>query len=166
MPIHVARYDHDARRMLACRRFDAHAAVSEMIDIGDMFFLSLFLEEFLHVAEGRLIRNRLDGACAINIILAEKDFRILMGDWLIGAREVQVNIWYFVAVETEEDRKGDIMPILQKRRTADRADLVRQVIAAAVGTVCNELAILAMWATPMRRQRIDLCDAGHRRDEG
>ena len=86
--------------------------------------------------------------------------------WLIYSREVQVNIWYFVAVETEEDRKGDIMPILQKRRTADRADLVRQVIAAAVGTVCNELAILAMWATPMRRQRIYLRDVGHRRHKG
>ena len=58
------------------------------------------------------------------------------------------------------------MPVLDHCRSADRAILIRQIETAAIGTVLNELAVLAMRTAPMRRQRIDLRNIRHRSDEG
>ena len=166
MDVHIARHNHDAGRMLARRRLDAHAAMGKPVDIGNMLLDALFLEELLDIAKGRLIGDSLDGTCAVDVVLAEEHLGILMCDWLIGTREVQIDIRDLIAIETEEDGKGDIMAVLDERLAADRTGHVRQVIAAAIGTIGNELAVLAVRAAPMRRQRIYLGDARHRRDEG
>ena len=164
--VHVARHDHDAGRVLARRRLDAHAAMGHLVDVGDVLLDALLLVEFLDVAEGRLVGDGLDGAGAVDVVLAEEDLGVLVGDGLVGAREVQVDIWDFVAVEAEEDGERDVVAVLDQRRAADGADFVGQVVAAAVGAVGDELAVLAVRAAPVRRQRVDLGDARHRGDEG
>lgn len=165
MDVHVARHDHDAGRMLARRRFDAHAAMGHLVDVGNVLLDALFLEELLDVAKRRLVGNGLDGACPVDVVLAEEDFCILMRDRLVGTGEVEVDIRNFIAVEAEEDGKRDIVAIFDKRFAADRADFVGQIVAAAVRAVGDEFAVLAFWAAPVRRQRVDLSDAGHGRDE-
>lgn len=163
--VHVARHDHDAGRMLARRRFDAHAAMGHFINVGNVLLDALFLEEFLDVAKRRLVGDGLDGACAVDVVLAKEDFRVFVGNRLIGTREVQVDIRDFVAVEAEEDGKRDVVAVFDERFAADWADLVGKVVAAAVGAIRDEFAVLAFRAAPVRRQRIDLGDARHRRDK-
>ena len=165
MHVHVARHDHDAGRMLARRRFDAHAAMREAVDVRAVLSHAFFLKELLDIAERRLVGDGLNRARTIDIVLAEEDFRVLVCRRLIRTREIQVDVRHFVAIETEENGERDVVAVLDERRAADRADLVRQVVAAAIGTVRDELAVLAVRAAPMRRQRIDLRDARHRRDE-
>lgn len=165
MNVHVARHDHNAGRMLARRRFDAHAAMGHLVDVGNVLFDALFLEEFLDVAERCLVGDSLDGTSAIDIVLAEQDFRVFMRDRLIGTGEVQVDIRDFIAVEAEEDGKRDVVAVFNHGFAADRAYFVRQVIAAAVGAVGDEFAVLAFRAAPVRRQRVDLGDTRHGRDE-
>ena len=131
-----------------------------------MLLLALLLEILLHIAKGCLISYGLDGACLIYIVLAEQHLRVFVGYWLINAGEVQIDIRHLIAIKAQKDRKGNIVPILDKPRTADRAVLVGQVVAAAVGAIRNEMAVLAVGAAIMRRQWIDLRDAGHGRNKG
>ena len=58
------------------------------------------------------------------------------------------------------------MSVLQKPCPADRTFAIGQVIAAADRSVRYKLAEFAVWAAPMRRQRIYLRDVGHRRHKG
>ena len=88
-----------------------------------------------------------------------------MCDRLICPGKIQVDIRNFITIKPEENGERDIVAILEQWRAADRTNLIRQVISTAVRTVGDELAILAVRATPVRRQRIDLCDARHRRDK-
>ena len=164
--VHVARHDHDAGRMLARRRLDAHAAMGHLVDVRDVLLDALLLVEFLDVAEGRLVGDGLDGASAVDVVLTEEDLCVLVGNGLIGTGEVQVDVRDLVAVEAEEYGERDVVAVLDERRAADRADLVRKIVATAVGAVGDEFAVLAVRAAPVRRQRVDLGDARHRGDEG
>ena len=140
--------------------------MGHLVDVGDVLLDAFLLVKLLDVAEGRLVGDGLDGAGAVDVVLAEEDLRVLVGNGLVGTGEVQVDIRDLIAVEAEEDGKRDVVAILDERRAADGADFVGKVVAAAVGAVGDELAVLAVRAAPVRRQRVDLGDARHRGDEG
>ena len=140
--------------------------MGHLVDVRDVLLDALLLVEFLDVAEGRLVGDGLDGASAVDVVLTEEDLCVLVGNGLIGTGEVQVDVRDLVAVEAEEYGERDVVAVLDERRAADRADLVRKIVATAVGAVGDEFAVLAVRAAPVRRQRVDLGDARHRGDEG
>ena len=75
---------------------------------------------------------------------------------LVFTREIEVDIGGLVAVESEECFKRDIVPVADHRRAALRTVFGREVKARTNGTVCKKLAVLALGADVMRRQRVDL----------
>ena len=116
--------------------------MGHLVDVGDVLLDALLLVEFLDVAEGRLVGDGLDGAGAVDVVLAEEDLCVLVGNGLIGTGEVQVDVRDLVAVEAEEYGERDVVAVLDQRRAADRADLVRQVVAAAVGGLTSVMPVI------------------------
>ena len=84
---------------------------------------------------------------------------------LILTREVQVNIRHLAAAEAEEGLKRNVKAVLDVLRAAFRAVLIRHIRAAAVAAVGDELAVPALRAAVVRRERVDLGDARHIGDE-
>ena len=166
MHVHIAGHNHDAGRMLAGCGFHTHTAMGQPVDIGDMFLYPLFLEVFFHITKSGLICHGLNGTGAVYVVLAKEDFRVLMCHRLVSTREVQIDIGNLIAIEAQEHGKRDIVAVLDERRAADRTFHIRQVIATAIGAVCDELAVLTMRTAPMRRQRINFGNARHGSDKG
>ena len=131
-----------------------------------MLFNTLFLKEFLHIAKGRFIGHCLNGTGTVYVVLAKQNFRVLMRHGLVCTGEVQVDIRHLVPIEPQEYGEWYVVAVLNKRCTADRTVHIRQVIAAAVGTIGNKFAVLAMRATPVRRQGVNLRYPRHRGDKG
>ena len=81
---------------------------------------------------------------------------------LIFAREVKVDIGgLFISRETEEGLKRDIKAVLPHERAALGAVFRRHVRSAAVRSVGYEFRVSALGADIVRRQGVDLGDAGH-----
>lgn len=92
---------------------------------------------------------------------AEHFDAVLVGARLVFARKVQVDIRDLITAEAKERLKRDVEAVLIELRAALRADGIRQV-GPAVDAIRNiEGAVFAFGAAIMRRQRVDLGDAGH-----
>lgn len=101
-----------------------------------------FRQAIFDEAVGGLIGESTDCTCLENVLSAEKSFGILMRLRLEIAGEVKVDIWLFIAVETEEGLERDIVAVTDKRFAADLAVLRRQVEARAYRAVHEECALL------------------------
>ena len=166
MYIHIPRHYHDTRWMLTCGTLYSLTACRHMANKGLPLGLSLFLIVFLHKAIGSLIRHRSNRACSEYIVLAKKLLCVFMCHRLIFTREVQINIWYFIAIKAQEHRKRNFVTILQHIGTTHRTFLIWQIIAAAIGAIQHKLAMLAIRTTPMGWQRIYLCNICHGSHKG
>ena len=166
MHVHVARHDHDAARVLSRSRLDAHAAAHHVLDVGASLLHAHVFVVVHGVAVGVLVLKPRDRTRTEHVHLAEEDFGVFVRDGLIVAREVEIDIGDFVAVKSEEHRERDVVPVLDERRAADGAVHGGQVKAAPDGAVRDEFIVLTVFAAIMRRQRVDLGDADHGRDEG
>ena len=100
MHIHITGHYHDASRMLACGTLYPLTACRHMANKGLPLGLSFFLIVFLHKAIGGFICHCSNRAGSEYIVLAKKLLCVLMSHRLIFTREVQINIWYFVAIKT------------------------------------------------------------------
>ena len=161
----ILRDDDEAAGVLAGRALDADAAEREAVHLRLRQGLAALLEILEHIAIGRLFGQRADRAGAEHVIRAEELFCVFVRLALIFAREVQVDIRHLVAAETEEGFKRNIEPILAQLRAALGAHLVRHIRAAAKARAGVKVRILALRADIVRRERIDLRDAGEIRHE-
>ena len=161
----VLRDDDKAAGVLAGRALDADTAERKAVHLRLRQGLAALLKILEYVAVGRLFGQRADRSGAEHVIRAEEFFRILVRLTLIFAREVQVDIGHLVAAEAEERLKRDIEPVLAQLRAALRAHLVRHIRAAAKARAGVKIRILALRANIVRRQGVDLRDAGEIRHE-
>jgi len=159
--IHVIRHDHQPAGVLAGGAADTHTAQGQPVQLRVGGRLALLLQIFLHHAEGGLFRQRADRTRTEHLGLAEHLDGVLVGAGLVFAGEVQVYIRHFAAAVAQERLKGDVKAVLDILRAADGAGLVRHIRAAAVAAVGDELRVLAVGATVVRRQGVDLRDSGH-----
>ena len=161
----VLRDDDEAAGVLAGRALDADAAEREAVHLRLRQGLAALLEVLEDIAVGRLFRQRADRAGAEHVIRAEELFGVFMRLGLIFAREVQVDIGHLVAAEAEERLKRDVETVLAQLRPAPGAHLVRHIRAAAEARAGVKVRILALRADIVRRERVDLRDAGEIRHE-
>ena len=164
--IHVGRNNDDAARMLTGRPLDALAAGGQTLTLGtghalDAFFFAITAD----VAERRFLCDCGDRAGTEDVILTEDLAGKQMGGRLIVAREVQVDIRDFVAVETEEGLKRNVLSVADHLLTAFRTVLIRQVIAGGIFVGIRPFQMVTVRTDIMRRHRVDFRDTGHRRDE-
>ena len=101
--VHIARDNHNAAGVLTGGGLDAFAALSEAGDVSFIFFEIFFFEEFSDVAHGGFFGDSHDCAGAVNVVLSEKNFGVLVRGGLVFAGKIQVDVWNFVAVEAEEN---------------------------------------------------------------
>ncbi len=148
--------------MLAGRALDAHKAKCQPVLLGLRGLDTALLEILLDIAVRGLLRKRSDRAGAEHVVRAEEHFGILVRLRLVFAREVQVDIGrFFISRETQEGLEGDIEAVAAHARAACRAVLFRHVGAAAEAAVVDELAVAAFGTDIVRREGVDLRDAGH-----
>ena len=96
----------------------------------------------------------------------EKSFCISVSIELIFTAEVEVNIGLFIAFKSEESFKRYIVTVSVHRYAAVGAILGRQVKARAHAAVCEKLAVLALFANIVRRQRVNLRNSRGVSDKG
>ena len=126
----VRHNDHSAGVLTGCALY-SDAALDESVFLRTLNGHAFFIEPFFDKAVGGLIGESTDCTCLENVLSAEKSFGILMRLRLEIAGEVKVDIWLFIAVETEEGLERDIVAVTDKRFAADLAVLRRQVEARA-----------------------------------
>ena len=126
----VRHNDHSAGVLAGCALY-SDAALDESLFLRTLNGHAFFVKPFFDEAVGGLIGESTDCTCLENVLSAEKSFGILMRLRLEIAGEVKVDIWLFIAVETEEGLERDIVAVTDKRFAADLAVLRRQVEARA-----------------------------------
>ena len=154
------RHNDHAAGVLARGALDARAAQREAVFLGVVHGLSPLFQILADIAVSGFILDTGNGARLEHIGLAEQLFRVAVDIGLVFAREVQVDIGLFVAVEAQERLKRDIMAVHQHPGTAVGAVLVRQVKAIVHAAVGDELTVLALGAAVMGRKAVDLRNAG------
>ena len=110
---------------------DKRQALDESVFLRTLNGHAFFIEPLLDEAIGGLIGESADCTCLENVLRSEKSLGIFMCLRLEIAREVEVDIGLFIAVETEESFERDIVTVTDKRFAADLAVLRRQVEARA-----------------------------------
>ena len=100
------------------------------------------------------------------MVLAEEGFGIAMRAGLILIGKVQVDIRGFVPLKAQEGLEGNVVAIPLHFSTAVGAVFIRQVKAGTYAAIGDKLAVFAVGAAVMRRQRVDLGNTGHTSHQG
>ena len=77
------RQNHDPARVLSRAAPNPGASLNDPVDFAHPLLLAPLFEIVLHIAEGRLVRQRADGAGAERLPCAENHFCIFMGLTLV-----------------------------------------------------------------------------------
>ena len=162
----LRHYDY-ASGMLARGLSRSDAAIGKpcFLRFGDIYIVLLTI--MLHIAVSGLLHYARNGACTEGMPFAEHDFGKFMRDRLVFSGEIQVDIRGLISLEAEEGFKGYLVAVAVQGRSAVRTVLRRKVNTAS-GAVADigEFAVLAFRAAIVRRERIDLGNACHMRNEG
>ena len=126
----VRHNDHSTRVLAGCALY-SDAALDESVLLRTLNSHAFFIEPLLDEAIGGLIGESTDCTCLENVLGAEKGLGILMRLRLEIAGEVEVDIGLFIAVETEECFKRNIVTVADERFAANFTVLRRQVEARA-----------------------------------
>ncbi len=142
------RQDDDSAWMLTRTSSDSRTAKHNPVNLTFSFSLSPLGKIILHIAKGRLIRQRSDGSRPISLPCPKDDLCILMGKTLVISGEIQVNIRLFISLEPKEGLKRNVKSILHKRLAAHRTRLVRH-IPSAPPCICPHLLRLKITVMAM-----------------
>ena len=146
--------------MLARGALYPRAAHRKAVFLGVVHGFAAFLQIFFHIAIGRFILHTRNRARLEHIFLAEQALGVAVHLALVFAREVQVDIRLFIAVEAQKGFKGDIVAVHQHMGAAVGAVFIRQVKAVAHAAIGDKFTVLAVGAAVMRRQAVHLGNAG------
>ena len=166
MHIHISWANHDAPWMLTGGILYFCKACRQPFDKAPPFLQVISICIFVSIADGCFIGNGTDGTCPKYIVSTEQFFRVLMGSALIISREVQVNIWYLVPMETHKNSKWNIVAIGDQWRSTVRTITPWQVESSCIFPFQVELAPLTFWAYIMWFQWIYfryICHGGYER---
>ncbi len=158
----VLRHDDKAAGVLAGRALDAYKAERQAVFLGLSGRDPALFEIFFHIAVGSLLGQGADRPRAEDVVRAEEHLGVFVGLGLVLAREVQVDIGgLLVAGVAQESLERDVEAVAAHTRAAVGAVALGHIGAAAVGVVQNEIRAAALGADVVRRQGVDLGDAGH-----
>ena len=154
------RHNHHAAGVLTGGALDAGAAQRQAVFLGVVHGALPLVQIFFNVAVGRFILNTGHRTGLEHVGLAEQFLGVAVHIRLVLAGEVQVDIRFLIAVETEEGLEGDVVAIHQHPGAALGAVFIRQVKAIVHAAVGDKLAILALGAAVVGRQTVHLRDTG------
>ena len=163
--------DH-AAGMLAGSPLHAHQLEDDVLLHGGRHLQSGLVQVFHDETVGCLALESSDGAGAVNVLDAEKLFRIAVSLRLIFAGEVKVDIRRLVALVAYEGLERNVEAEALHRFAADRTLSRRQVDANLLGyavqrsrprfalvVIADELRLVAFRANVVGRQAVHFRDA-------
>ena len=152
--------------MLAGCALDSNKAECQPVFLRFGGFHAMFFQILFHITVSRLLRKCANGSGAKNMIRPEKYFGIFMGLCLIFSGEVQIDIGrFFVSREAKKGFKRNIKTVAVHRGAAMRAGFFRHVCSATIGPIRHKLAVPTLRAHIVRRERVDLCNTGHKSND-
>ena len=162
MHVHMTGHNHDAAGMLTGGLLHAGAAPDQSVDVGIGAWQFPFFQIVRHIAIGGFFGDCTNCPGTKHIVTAKQFFGIFVRRCLIIAGKIQIDIRHLIAFKSHEYRKRNVVSVFCQPGSAQRTILVRQIKPTAIQTFVSKLAGLAGRATPVRRQRIDFGNAGHR----
>ena len=162
MHIHMTGHNHNPTGMLTGSLLHAGAAPDQSVDVCIGAWQFSFFKIVRHITVGGFFGDRTDCPGTKHIVAAEQFFGIFVRCCLIIARKIQIDIWHLIAFKPHEHGKWNVVSIFGQPGSAERTIFVRQVKPAAIQPLIGKLSVPAGRATPVRRQRIDFGNAGHR----
>ena len=179
--VHILRNNDQPSWVLPGCSLDTDKPLCKAIFLGMCSFDSTLFQIFFYVTKRGFFGQCSNGAGTENMIGTEKYFCIFMSFSLILAGEVQVNIRrLFIAGKSKEGLKRNIKAVPTHLGSADRTCLLRHICSATeielfVETALRdfgvripadsqrrEFRITALRTHVMRRQTVNLCNAGHK----
>ena len=130
--VSVRQYNNTAG-MLARTSADSRTAHRNSVNLAFALSVAALLIVIPYIAECGLICKCADGSGLESMPLSEENFCILMCLCLIVTGEVQVNIRFFISLESEECLEGDIKSGLNQCFPAVGTYLIRHIESAAAG---------------------------------
>ena len=123
---------------------------------------------FLNVAIGGLQRYRADGSRPEDVGRAKQLKGIAVGTGLVFPGEVQVDVRYLVAAKAQKGLEGDVEAVFFIGGAADGAHRVGHICAAVIAVFppIVKVSMLAVGATVVGRQRVDLGNTGEEGHDG
>ena len=163
--IHVVRDNNDSTRVLSSRPLDSGSSLRQTLNFGVPIELPVVALVALDKSIGSLSRNGTNGTSPKGILSTKNIPHVQVSARLILSGEVQINIGYLVPVKTKEGLKWNILTVLAQLVTTLWTVFIRHIKARTIGTICDELAVLAFATDIVGRQRINLGNPNHGRDK-
>ena len=173
----LGKNDH-AAGVLAGGPFHAHQLEDDVFLHGGGHLKPGLVQVFHDEAVGRLALQGRDGAGAVDVLDAEKPFRVAVSLALVFTREVKVDIRRLVALVAHEGLEGNVEAEASHSFPAGRAFPVGQVDpdslsyavqgrrpGFALVVVAHEFRLVAFRADVVGRQAVHFRDAAQKRHE-
>ena len=163
--IHVVRNNNNSPGVLSCCPLDTSRPLSKTFHLCITIKLAIISLVTLDKSISGLGSHRTNRSCTEGIFLTKDITHIQMGTRLVFSRKVQVNIGNLVPIKTKEGLERNILPIFTEFVTTFRTVLIGHIKSRTVRTICDKLTILTLTTDIVRRERIDLCNPNHGRNE-
>ena len=150
--------------MLAGRALHARAALYQVVHVVPVGADVVVFYVVLYISVRGLVGYRRNRAGLVNVLFSEDLAHVSVSCRLVFTGEVQVNVRLLVALESEECGERYVEAFLFHAGAALGTGLLRHVVAGIVPVrFIRPLEVPALRADIVRRKRIDLRDARHRR---
>ena len=163
--ITVSRNNHNAAGMLTRCSFNTGAAPYKTVYFSTAYVNISCLKILFNKAVCSFFGYCADSTGSEHVTFTENFFGKLVRHGLIVARKVKVDIRLFSASESKKCFKRNVVSVTYVIFAANRAFFRRKVKSAGNFAVFNKFKVLAFGASIVRRQRVNLSDAGQKRNK-
>ena len=109
--IHITWNNDNTTRMLTCRSFNTCTACRKTLDFSATVEFTVVTFVAFNKTKGCLLSHRTNGSGTKGIVFSKDISDVQMGARLVSTRKVQVDIGYFIPLETKESFKWNIVAI-------------------------------------------------------
>ena len=163
------QHDHTTRMLSGCT-FHACQSQSDTFHLTTPFYLLMLFVIFVHISKCGFLCQRTNRSRTECLSLSKKFLCISMCFGLILTREIQINIRLFIAIETKECLKRNIVSFLRHQRATLWAFPVRHITTRLSFELFHKIRIkickITLRTDVVCRKWIYFRDTCHRRNKG
>ena len=163
------QHDHTTRMLSGCT-FHACQSQSDTFHLTTPFYLLMLFVIFVHISKCGFLCQRTNRSRTECLSLSKKFLCISMCFGLILTREIQINIRLFIAIETKECLKRNIVSFLRHQRATLWAFPVRHITTRLSFELFYKIRIkirkITLRTDVVCRKWIYFRDTCHRRNKG
>ena len=103
--------------MLSCCPFDACDSLGQSLNFCPTIMLIMVPFIAFHVTKSCFFSHCRYRSGTVHIMLAKQYFHVIVSNWLIITRKIQINIWHFISGEAHKSFKWNILSITNQHFT-------------------------------------------------